>query len=168
MDDNFIKQTQDVISNTTDKFKQQTEDLINAAKDMQHPEKLREIAEENLQKSTELYSNALEVTKDAREHYIKAMDVVRDGTQKLGEKALKNFNDNSEAAFEVMKEISTCKSVGEANQLIGEFLKKQMELAGNQTKDFVEVAKQVAEESGEAFQSANQKTTEKLQNLSKD
>ncbi len=168
MNDEFIKQTQDVIQKTTEQFRKQTEDLISAAKDFEHPDKVKELAEENIQKSKALYANALEVTQDAKDNYMQALEIVTQGTQKLGEKALNNFNANSKAAFDAMQEMAGCKSANEAREVMSKFLQNQMEAAGHQTKEFVETAQEVAQHSGSAFQEANQKTTEKIQKMQND
>ncbi len=140
---------------TTD-FTKQTEEMLKAAQDMAVPEGIQKALEDSLTQSKKAYSKLTDSAQEANKALEKAYETTQKSTKKITDKILSQASENTAAAFEAAEAMVQTKSVPEAFQIQSEFLKKQMEIFGNQSKEIYELTNKLA---SEAAQNLNKATT---------
>ncbi len=134
-----------------DKLINDTRDLLNAAASGEVPAEFRAVAEDNLKKAREAYG----VWVNAARAGTKALEDIAEVTQAaataVGEKIVGNAVNNAEVAFDAAEKLARARTVTEAANLQTQFAKDQLEAAGTQGQELLELTSKVAKETTEAI-----------------
>ncbi|MGH1350682.1 MAG: phasin family protein [Methyloligellaceae bacterium] len=144
---------------TTD-FTKQTEEMFKAAQDMAVPEGIQKALEDGLTQGKKAYSKLTDSAQEANKALEKAYETTQKSTKKITDKILNQASENTAAAFEAAEAMVQTKSVPEAFQIQSEFLKKQMEIFGNQSKEIYELTNKLATEATQNINKATSKAFE--------
>jgi hypothetical protein len=117
-------------------YVQQAEAILKAAQKGHLPEHFQASAHEGLVKTRQATRNSLAAAKDGADIVEQAL---RDA-KTLSEKALENIVVNTEAAFDAAQAMLRAKDVTEAAQLQANFIQARFAKAGEQSKEFYELA----------------------------
>ncbi len=141
-------------------FAKQTEQMLKNAQDMAIPEGFQKAMEDGLTQTKQAYSKIADMAQDTNKAMEKAYETTHKGTKKITDKILTQASENTEAAFEAAEAILQTKSLPEAAKLQADFMKKQMEVFGNQSKEIYELSNKIATEATQSFSKATTKAFE--------
>ncbi len=134
-----------------DKLINDTRNMLNAAANGEVPAEFRAAAEDNLKKAREAYG----VWVNAARAGTKALEDIAEVTQAaataVGEKIVGNAVNNAEVAFDAAEKLARARTVTEAANLQTQFAKDQLEAAGAQGQELLELTSKVAKETTEAI-----------------
>lgn len=124
--------------------------MMNKTPEFEIPETMRDLAERSIEQAQETYTRFVEATRGATDMISQSSEAMTGGAKGVQEKTLafmeKSISDNFAHAEELVK----AKDLAEAIEMQSAFARKQMET-------FAEQAQSIAEEVGEAVQSAQPK-----------
>ena len=123
-------------------YVQQAEAILKAAQNGHLPEHFQASAHEGLAKTRQTTRNSFAAAKGGADIVEQAL---RD-TRTLAEKALFNMAANTEAAFDAAQAMLRAKDVTEAVQLQAKFFQSQFAKAGEQSKEFYELASKLTQQ----------------------
>jgi hypothetical protein len=145
-----------------DQIKRQFENMMGAARDARIPDNVQQIAEDTVEKSREAYVKMAAVATDNAKVAEEVMLTAQAGAKSLGEKVLQNTLANTEAAFDAARAIARAKTLPEAFRLQADFAQQQMAVAGQQTKELLELSTKVARHTFETMSTATTKSFEQM------
>jgi phasin family protein len=128
----------------TTQFERQAEAILKASRLGQLPEHVQAVAHEGLA--------------NTREATLKSIGLVKT----LAAKALDNALVNIEAAFDAAQAIARAKDLNDAAQLQAKFLQAQFAKAGEQGKEFYELAAKLTQQTFATLNSTAMKSTAQL------
>jgi phasin len=147
-------------------FTRQTQEFLSAAKDARIPEQVQVMAEDGVSKARQTYGKMNTVAKDGVKVMEEVMVAAHAGAKSIGEKVLRNTEENTEAAFEAAQALARAKTIPELVQLQTSFMQQQFAAAGAQSKELVELSAKVAQQTFETMNSAATKTFEQMKTTS--
>ena len=130
------------MSDTPD-FAKQAQDLMENAQKMAQPEEAHKLIKEGIEKTKEAYDKSAAAIGSAAKEYEAVFATAQSGTQKLSEKAVENFNANSEAFFAYANALAGCGSPADAVEVQSKFVADQFERLNQQTKEYFELSSEV-------------------------
>lgn len=136
----------------------QTEDLLKAAQNFKVPADINEAAAEGLAKSREAYETLSGVAKETGKAYEEAANVAQQGARVLTEKAIKNAEANTAAAFDAVEAVVKAKDVPSALRLQAELAQQAFATLSEQVREYSELAGIVAKDTTEAVNAAASKS----------
>ena len=107
------------------------------------PTALREVAEKSVSQFRDSYDQMKVAAEDATALVGDTLETARSGAQGISEKALDAARTNSEASFELARDLFSAKTVSEVVELQTAFSRKQFEAATVQFKVFQELGQQL-------------------------
>ncbi|KQT52390.1 phasin [Aureimonas sp. Leaf454] len=136
--------------------------MMGTAQSMMDPSKMTEtfraMTQKSMEQSKEAYARMKSAADDATKTLETTMESAHQGSLSLSKKAIDAMRSNAEAGFQHMEKMMSAKSFAEVIEMQTSYLRKQVELATDQTKDLQSLAQQVAQElmkpGREAFQKA--------------
>lgn len=147
-----------------DFIKRQTEEFMNAAKAAQMPENMLAFAQESVAKTREAYDKLSSVARDqakAAEEFVLATQA---GAKAISTRVFDHAAANTDAAFDAAQAMAKARSLPEAVRLQGEFVQKQLAVAGEQTKELFELSARVTQQ---ALQTANEAAAKSFEQIKK-
>jgi hypothetical protein len=138
----------------------QAEAFLASAKTGEIPGNVQAFAEQGVAKTREAYVQLAAVAKENAKTAETVLTVAQTGARTLGERLLDNTTRNTEAVFTAASEIARAKSLPEVAKLQADFMRRQFEVAGLQTKEFFELSAQIAKHTFETMNTATTKTFE--------
>lgn len=124
-------------------FAKQAQDLMENAQKMAQPEEAQKLLKDGIEKTKEAYAKAASAIGTASKQYENVVATAQSGTQKLSEKAVANFNANSEAFFAYANALAGCGSPADAVEVQSKFVADQFERLNQQTKEYFELSSEV-------------------------
>ena len=134
-----------------DKIINDTKNLLNAAANGEVPAELRAVAEDNIKKTREAYDTMVNVAQAGTKAIEDIAKVTQAAAGAVGEKVVGNVLNNVEVAFDAAQKLARAKTVAEAANLQAVIAKDQLEAAGAQGKELLELTNKVAKETTEAI-----------------
>jgi hypothetical protein len=126
----------------TSQYIQQAEAILKAAQNGHLPEHVQASAHEGLAKTRQATRNSVATAREGAE----LVERVLSDTKTLAEKALQNFVANTEAAFDAAQAMLRARDVTEAAKLHAQFFQTQIAKAGEQRKEFYELASKLTQQ----------------------
>ena len=145
----------------TSQYVQQAEAILKAAQAGNLPEHLQAFAEEGLAKTRRATRNSIAAARDGADIVDIVEQALRDA-KTLTEKALQNVGANTEAAFDGAQAMLRAKDVTEAAQLQAKFIQAQVAKAGEQSKEFYELASKLTQQTFASWNSVATKSFARL------
>ena len=143
-------------------FARQTQDFFAAAKDARIPEQVQAIAEDSVSKARETYGKFNTVAKDGAKAFDEATVAAFAGAKSIGDKVLKNTENNTEAVFDAAQALARAKTLPELLRLQTAFVQQQFTAAGAQSKELFELSTKVAQQTFESLNAAATKTFDQI------
>jgi phasin len=139
------------------------QEMMGNAQSMMDPSKMSEtfraMTQKSMEQSKEAYARMKSAADDATKTLESTMESAHQGSLSLSKKAIDAMRNNAEAGFQHMEKMMSAKSFAEVIEMQTSYLRKQVEMATDQTKDLQSLAQQVAQElmkpGREAFQKAS-------------
>ena len=147
-----------------EQFARQVHDMFEAVKDARIPDHLRSTIEDSVDKTRASYEKIAVSAKGSVKALEEAMAVAQFGAKKIGERILRNADANAEAIFAAAHAMARAKTLPEAAQLYTSFVQEQVNLAGTQTKELVELSATTVQRT---FNSMNVAATTTFEQLNK-
>lgn len=147
-----------------DYIRQQTEEFLNAARAARLPENVQAFAEESVAKAREAYEKLSVVAKDQAKIAEEMLLATQAGAKAFGTKVLDNAAANTDAVFDAAQAIAKAKTLPEAARLQADFMQKQFAVAGEQTRELLELSSRVARQ---ALDTANQAAMKSFEQMKK-
>lgn len=147
-----------------EQFTRQVHDMFEAVNDGRIPDHLRATIEDSVDKTRASYEKIAVSTKGSVKALEEAMTVAQFGVKNIGEKILRNADANAEAVFTTAHAMARAKTLSEAAQLYTSFVHEQLNAAGTQTKELVELSAKIAQQT---FNSMNIVATTTFEQLNK-
>ncbi len=142
----------------TSQYLQQAEAILKAAQNGHLPDQIQASAHEGLAKTRQATRNSVATARDGAELVERTLS----DTKTLAEKALQNFVVNTEAAFDAAQAMLRAKDVTEATQLQAQFIQAQIAKAGEQSKEFYELATKLTQQTFATWNSVVTKSFARL------
>lgn len=142
----------------------QTEDFLASAKQGRIPGNVQALAEQGVAKSREAYAQFATVAKDGAKAAETVFAVAQTGARTIGERLMENTTRNTDAVFTAASDIARAKTLPEVARLQAEFVRRQFEVVGLQTKEFFELSAEVAKST---FETVNAATAKSFENVRK-
>jgi hypothetical protein len=142
----------------------QTEEFFNAARAARVPENVQAFAEESVAKAREAYEKLSVVAKDQAKIAEEMLLATQAGAKAFGAKVLDNAAANTDAVFDAAQAIAKARSLPEAARLQADFVQKQFAIAGEQTRELLELSNRVARQ---ALDTANQAAMKSFEQMKK-
>ncbi len=143
-------------------MKKQTEEFWKNAQQVTMPGNMKELFEENLVKSQEVYENAKDFAKNAEKAFEKVAKSTEKGAKELSDQVIKNVTENTDAAFKVFYDLIQCKDIEDATKVQTAYFQEQMANMQAQFQQLNEIAGTVAKDTAKATKTATDKTLSKL------
>lgn len=147
-----------------DFIKRQTEEFMNAAKAAQMPENMLAFAQESVAKTREAYDKLSSVARDQAKAAEEFMLATQAGAKAISTRVFDHAAANTDAAFDAAQAMAKARSLPEAVRLQGEFVQKQLAVAGEQTKELFELSARVTQQ---ALQTANEAAAKSFEQIKK-
>jgi phasin len=125
-------------------------------------DQLRAFAEKGVEQSKEAYSKMKTTAEETQKVLETTYETVKASSADLSLKAISAFRANAEASFGHLEALVAAKSVSDVVELQTAFLRKRVELAVEQAKDFQAAATKAAEEVSRPFKDVFEKTIREL------
>jgi len=141
------------------------QDMLNQAQSMMgmDPSKLTEtfrtMTQKSVEQSKEAYSRMKTAADDATKSMESTMENVHQSSLSLSKKAIEAMRSNAELSFAHIEKMMSAKSFSEVIEMQTSYVRKQIELATDQTKDMQALAQSVAQELTKPARDAFQKAT---------
>ncbi len=148
-----------------EKLTRQAQDMFEAAKDARIPENVQAFAEDSVAKTRDAYNKFAATAQDNAKVAEELFAATQKNVQKIGETVLKNSAINAEAAFDAAEAIARAKTIPEAARLQANFFQQQLNVAGAQTKEILELSTKVAKKTFESVNAATTKSFDQLKNV---
>lgn len=129
---------------------------------MDVPPVFRDLAENSVSQSKEVYSKLKTAAEDATSMLNDTIEKTRDGVLELNTRALDAVQENTDATFSHVKDVFAVKSFSEAVELQTAFFKNQLDAMQGQAKAFQEAATKLTEETSAPYKDAFQKTVNSI------
>lgn len=127
---------------------------------MEVPPAIRDIAENTVAQSKEVFEKIKTSTEEATTILNDTADKTRDGLSQFNEKAIDVAKTNTEATFSHAKEVLAVKTFAEVIELQTAFAKTQFDAFQGQVKTFQDMTAKLTEETSAPYKAAFQKTAE--------
>ncbi|MEL6374509.1 MAG: phasin family protein [Pseudomonadota bacterium] len=137
-----------------EQMKMQADKMLEFAKEARIPENVQAMAEETVINSRAAYDQFAETAHNQSKVAGQMFDAAHVGMRTLGEKAMENMTANTMAAFDAAEEIVRARTMPEAVRLQADFFQQQVNVAGKQTQEFMELSTQIAQEAFQTMSSA--------------
>lgn len=108
------------------------------------PEQMRDFADKSMDQARKAFDSFIEASQKAVNSAEGSATVVQSGARDLNKKALDYAEEHIDAAFELAQKIVRANDVQEIIRLQSDFLKSQMEVLGEQAREFSEAAGKAA------------------------
>ncbi len=138
-------------------FVKQTEELLKNGPQIVVPETVQKAAQDGLDKTHETYTKVSAAAQDAGKAFEKVYETAQKGSKTLTEKFIDQAAKNTDAAFKTARAVLKSKSVPEAAQLQAEYLNKQIEIIGNQSKELYELSSKITADTLKTLSTATNK-----------
>ncbi len=122
------------------------------------PTAFREVAEKSVSQFRDSYDQIKVAAEDATALVEDTLENARVGAQGLGEKALEAARTNSEASFELARDLFSAKTVSDVVELQAAFTRKQFEAATAQFKELQELGQKVLSDTAKPVADKVEKT----------
>ena len=152
----------DQVKMINDQFAKQTEEMLNAVKDIKVPENIQAATEEGIAKTREAYEKVSDAAKDTTKAVEEFSDVAQKNAKKVTDKIVSNMESNTNAMFKAAASFAKAQSLPEAAKLHTDFMQKQIAVANAQTKELYEMTARLAKKNTDALQASASKTMEQL------
>jgi phasin len=116
---------------------------------MEIPAAFREMAEKNVTQAKEHYEKIKSAAEEATDVLENTYATASKGCSTYGLKLIENTRANTDAAFDLMTELVTSKSIAEMVELTSSYMRKQFEALTTQAKELSEHVQKVATETAE-------------------
>ncbi|KQT70062.1 phasin [Aureimonas sp. Leaf460] len=137
---------------------------MGSAQSMMDPSKMTEtfraMTQKSVEQSKEAYSRMKSAADDATKTLETTLESAHQGSLQLSKKAIDALRNNAEVGFQHLDKLMAAKSFSEVIELQTSYLRKQVELATDQSKDIQSLAQQVAQELMKPGREAFQKATD--------
>ena len=121
-------------------------------------ETFRAMTQKSMEQSKEAYSRMKSAADEATKALESTMENAHQGSLQLSKKAIDAMRSNAEAGFQHLDKMMSAKSFAEVIEMQTAYVRKQIEMATDQSKDMQALSQQVAQEmlkpGREAFQKA--------------
>lgn len=162
MSENEFNQAADAAKAAGEASFRNAQDMMGSAQSMMDPSKMSEtfraMTQKSVEQSKEAYSRMKNAADDATKTLETTLESAHQGSLQLSKKAIDALRTNAETGFQHLEKLMSAKSFSEVIELQTSYLRKQVELTTDQTKDIQSLAQQVAQElmkpGREAFQKA--------------
>ena len=141
------------------------QDMMNQAQSMMgmDPSKMTEtfrtMTQKSVEQSKEAYARMKSAADEATKTLESTMENVHQGSLSLSKKAIEAMRSNAEMGFAHLEKLMAAKSFSEVIEMQTSYVRKQIELATDQTKDMQALAQSVAQELTKPARDAFQKAT---------
>ena len=152
----------DQVKMMNEQFAKQTEEMMNAVKDIKVPENFQAVTEEGIAKTREAYVKVSSAAKDTTKAMENFSDAAQKNAKKMTDKVVSNLETNTNAVFKAAAAVAKAQSLPEAAKLHTDFMQKQIAIANAQTKELYEMTAKLAKKNTDAFQASTTKTMEQL------
>ncbi|WP_082537187.1 MULTISPECIES: phasin [unclassified Aureimonas] len=140
------------------------QEFMGSAQSMMDPSKMTEtfraMTQKSVEQSKEAYSRMKSAADDATKTLETTLESAHQGSLQLSKKAIDALRNNAEVGFQHLDKLMAAKSFSEVIELQTSYLRKQVELATDQSKDIQSLAQQVAQELMKPGREAFQKATD--------
>lgn len=113
---------------------------------------LRDAAVKSLEQGKAAYGRMKEATEEAAHSLEASFAATSKGAHELASKAIEIAKANANASFDHLKALASVKTLSDAINLHGQFIRTQSETAVAQAKEFAEIAKKTATETAAPIQ----------------
>jgi phasin len=148
-----------------DSSQQNAQDMMNQAQSMMgmDPSKMTEtfrtMTQKSMEQSKEAYSRMKAAADDATKTMESTMENVHQSSLSLSKKAIEAMRSNAEMGFAHLEKMMAAKSFAEVVEMQTSYVRRQIEMATDQTKEMQSLVQSVAQEltkpAREAFQKAS-------------
>ena len=141
------------------------QDMLNQAQAMMgmDPSKMTEtfraMTLKSMEQSKEAYARMKAAADDATKTMESTMEHVHQGSLSLSKKAIEALRSNAEMGFAHLEKMMSAKSFSEVIEMQTSYVRQQIEMATDQTKDMQALAQSVAQELTKPARDAFQKAT---------
>lgn len=125
-------------------------------------DQIRTFAEKGVEQSKEAYAKMKNGTEEAKKVMESTYETAKTASSDLSLKSVAAFRANAEAGFSHLEALIGAKSLSEVVELQTAFLRKQVEMTVEQTKDFQTAASRAAEDVAKPLKTAFDKTFKEL------
>lgn len=112
----------------------------------QMTETFRAMTQRSMEQSKEAYGRMKSAADEATKALESTMENAHQGSLQLSKKAIDAMRTNAEAGFEHLDKMMGAKSFAEAIEMQTAYVRKQIELATDQTKDMQKLAQSIAQD----------------------
>jgi len=117
------------------------------------PEQMREMAEKSVDQARQAFDEFISVTQKAVSNAEEGATAVQSGASDIQRKSLSYAEENIEAAFGFAQSLVKAKDMEEMIALQQDFMKKQMETLGEQSRELSDRAVKAAQDAGKSAKS---------------
>ena len=125
-------------------------------------DQIRAFAEKGVEQSKEAYAKLKSGAEEAQKTLETTYETVKTASNELSLKTISALRTNSEAGFAHLEALVGAKSLSEVIELQTSFLRKRVELAVEQTKDFQAATTKAAEDMSKPVKAAFEKAMKEL------
>ena len=125
-------------------------------------DQIRAFAEKGVEQSKEAYAKLKTGAEEAQKTLETTYETVKTASNELSLKTISALRTNSEAGFAHLEALVGAKSLSEVIELQTSFLRKRVELAVEQTKDFQAATTKAAEDMSKPVKAAFEKAMKEL------
>ncbi|MCP3053806.1 phasin [Aurantimonas marianensis] len=144
--------------NTRDAFAMPNPQSMMGMDPSQMTETFRAMTQKSMEQSKEAYSRMKSAADEATKALESTMENAHQGSLQLSKKAIDAMRNNAEAGFQHLDKMMSAKSFAEVIEMQTAYVRKQIELATDQSKDMQALSQSVAQDmmkpGRDAFQKA--------------
>lgn len=122
--------------------------MADGTSEFEIPEQMRDFADKSVDQARKAFDSFIEASQQAVSAVEGSSSVVPSGALDINKKALGYAEEHIGAAFELAQNIVRANDVQEIMKLQSDFLKSQMEVLGEQAREFSNVASKAASDVG--------------------
>ena len=130
---------------------------------MRIPENLQAYMQDSFSKARDSY--ATDCTKENMQALEEAIVATQANAKKIGEKVLRDFEANTEAAFDAAHALARAKTLPEVARLQSDFLQQQMSVVSAQGKEIFELSSKMTQQTLAALGSVVSKSFEQFKKI---
>jgi phasin len=122
--------------------------MADGTSEFEIPEQMRDFADKSVDQARKAFDSFIEASQQAVSSVEGSSSAVQSGALDINKKALGYAEEHIGAAFELAQNIVRANDVQEIMKLQSDFLKSQMEVLGEQAREFSNVASKAASDAG--------------------